>query len=93
MTESPVPSDYDTEDGWNKDSGLEYCPHCEKQFGAEGGYHGTVYDQSGRRYEYFLNTEAGNGPFFCPDCWDELRVNQRAQENQSLAAFNQGDPA
>lgn len=93
MTDAPTPSDYDIEDGWDDDGGLEQCAHCERQFSGEGGYHGTVYDQAGREYEYFLNTDSGNAPFFCPDCWPELKANRRARENQSLAAFEGGDQA
>lgn len=91
MTDAPFPSDYDAEDGF--DGGLELCPHCDRQISGEGGHHDTVYDQQGRRYEYFLNTDPGQGPFFCPDYWPELETNQRASENQSLGAFQGGDSA
>lgn len=86
MTDA-LPSDYDKEDGYNPDNGLEHCPLCEQQFGGQGGHLGEVYDQNGRRFEHFMNTDSTKGPFFCPDCWPELERNQKQSENKSLGEF------
>jgi hypothetical protein len=86
MTDAPLPSDYSIEDGFSE-NGMEKCPHCEQQFGGESGHHGTVYDQQGREYEYFLNTDSGKGPFFCPECWPELEANRNAEQNHGLGDF------
>ena len=82
-----IPSDYDKDDGWNEQNGLEECPHCGKQLGGETGHHGEVYDANGRRYDHLLNTEPGNGPFFCPECWPELKANKNAQEHKTLDKY------
>jgi hypothetical protein len=84
-----VPSDYDSDDGWG-DNGLEQCPHCGDQLGGESGRHEDVYDQRGRHFEYFLDTDSSKGPFFCPDCWDELDRNQKAEQNDTLEAYTDG---
>lgn len=86
MTDT-LPSDYDTQDGWDDDNGIDVCPHCELVYSPNGGHMGEVFDQSGRKYEHYLNTEPGDGPFFCPDCWDELETNRKASENNSLEDF------
>lgn len=82
-----LPGDYTSQDGWNEEQGVEQCPRCETKFTANGGHIGEVYDSSGRRYEHFLDTEAGTGPFFCPDCWEVLETNRKQSENQTLGAF------
>lgn len=82
----PTPQDYDSEDGWGQD-GLEQCPHCERQLSGESGWHGRVFDQQGHEFDHLLNTEPGNGPFFCEDCWQELRVNVLQQENATLREY------
>jgi uncharacterized Zn ribbon protein len=84
-----VPSDYDSDDGWG-DNGLEQCPHCGDQLGGESGRHEDVYDQRGRHFEYFLYTDSSKGPFFCPDCWEELDRNQKAEQNDTLEAYTDG---
>lgn len=81
-----LPSDYTAEDGC-KDNGTEKCPHCGLEYSGEGGYHATVFDQQGREYANFLDTDPGKGPFFCPECWDELETNKKASENQSLGDY------
>lgn len=90
MTDA-LPSDFGHEDGWNDESGHEECPVCGLTMGTENGYHEDVYDKHGRHYEFFLNTDAGDGPFFCPDCWPQLEANKKASENQTLADFVSGD--
>jgi len=84
-----VPSDYDGDDGWGE-NGLEQCPHCGDQLGGEAGRHEDVYDQRGRHFEYFLDTDSSKGPFFCPECWEELDRNRKAAKNDSLEAYTDG---
>jgi len=82
-----LPDDYDKADGFNDQQGIEQCPHCETVYSPNGGYAGPVYDQRGREFEYHIDTEPGQGPFFCEDCWPELATNQKQAENQSLGDF------
>lgn len=82
-----TPQDYDAEDGWDDDSGIEVCPHCETHLGGQGGIHGPVVDQRGREFESLYDTEPGAGPYFCTECWPELEAEQRSQENHGLSDF------
>lgn len=82
-----TPDDYDIDDGYNSDSGLEECPHCDTHYSLNGGYTGTVYDQQGREFDIFLDADPEQGPFFCPGCWDELETNRKREENNSLEAW------
>lgn len=86
-TDAPIPTDYDASDGWDDQNGLEKCPHCGKQYGGQSGHFGAVYTQGGRKFDHFTDTDPGDGPFFCPECWPELQANQRAIENRSLEDF------
>jgi len=86
---SKTPADYDREDGFNEQNGLEECPHCSKLYCGNGGYLGEVYGQDGQRYEFVLDTDPADGPFFCPDCWAELEANQKATEHKQLTEWSQ----
>lgn len=77
--------DYDPADGV-ADNGIDHCAHCETSLSPER-YHDDVYDQSGRSYDILTNTDANNRPFFCADCWPELRRNERMQTNANLGDF------
>jgi len=44
-------------------------------------------DAAGTEYELYTESDPGDGPFFCEDCWTELRVNQKQQENATLGEF------
>ena len=83
----PIPSDYDKDDGWNEQNGLEECPHCGTLYSGNGGYTSTVYDQNGRRYEHHGDSDPMDGPFFCESCWDELEANKNAQEHKTLGEY------
>lgn len=83
----PTTDDYDKSDGWSDEQGCEICPHCELLYSGNGGYMGTVYDSRGRQYEHFYDTDPGQGPFFCPDCFEELDTNRKAAENATLEGF------
>lgn len=85
----PTPSDYESHDGYDEQQGVEQCPHCGILYSGNGGYTGTVYDKSGRKYEHFYDTEPEDIPFFCPDCWDELETNRKQQENATLGGFTE----
>lgn len=85
--EPAIPQDYDKDDGYDDEQGFEKCPHCGQKLGTETGHLGTVYDQRGREYEHFHNTDPGQGPFFCPDCWPELERNEKQSENTALEEF------
>lgn len=87
MTDKTVPGDYGKDDGWSDEQACEICPHCEQAYSPNGGYIEEVYDKRGIKYETFIDTDPAKGPFFCPDCWDELETNQRASENKSLGDF------
>ena len=82
-----TPSDYDRDDGWSESRGVEICPECTIIFSANGGYTGPVYDQNGRQYDHHMNTDPGDGPFFCPDCWEILEANRKAAENKSIEDY------
>lgn len=82
-----TPSDYDKDDGWSESKGVEICPHCEIIYSPSGGYSDSVYDKRRRQYEHHLDTDPGDGPFFCPECWDELQTNQKASENKSIEEY------
>jgi hypothetical protein len=89
MTE-PTPQDYDSEDGWDDDHGIEQCPHCECIWSGNGGMLGPAFTQDGRKFELYLDASPGEGPFFCEDCWQELRINERQQANATLGEYGGG---
>jgi len=82
MTHEPLPGDYDASDGIG-DGGIEQCPHCGTSYDL-GNHTGPVYDSSGRKYGNLLDTDPGNGPFFCPECWPELEANRKATKHRQL---------
>lgn len=84
-----TPDDFSPESGWDDDRGVELCPVCERTLGAETGYHGEVFDQDGNRYEFFLDTDPAEMPFFCADCWADLEANQRASEHKQLTEWSE----
>jgi len=83
----PLPSDYDAEDGFNDETGTDCCPHCERDFSMNGGLQGPCYDQSGQRYTIYLDSDPADAPFFCAECWRELQVNKKQDENHNLGDF------
>jgi len=87
MTNEPTPDDYDIDDGFDEDAGLEQCPHCETTYSINSSFYGPVWDASGTEYELYTESVPGDGPFFCEDCWTELRVDQKQQENATLGEF------
>lgn len=82
-----IPSDYDADDGWNDQQGIEMCPHCEQIYSPNGGYTDTVYDQNGTKYSHNLATDPADGPFFCESCWNELQANKNAQEHKTFDKY------
>ena len=82
-----IPDDYDRDDGWSDSKGVEMCPDCQVIFSPNGGYTGAVYDQQGRRFEHYSDTDPMGGPFFCPDCWELLDANKKQAEHQTLGEF------
>lgn len=82
-----LPSDYEREDGWDADRALNLCPHCETIYSGNGGYLGPVYNQDGKEFETYLDTDPNKGPWFCRDCWDELEANRKQAENAQLGEF------
>jgi hypothetical protein len=87
MSNQPLPDDYDANDGFDEDYGVEQCPHCEKLFTPNGGHTGPVFDQRGREYDCHLDTNPGDGPFFCPTCWHNLEANRNASNHRQLTEF------
>lgn len=87
MTDA-LPEDFDPEDGID-DGAIDCCPVCERSL-HPNGYNGPVFDQEGRRYEHLTDTDAANRPFFCADCWPQLKANRNAETNQTLDAFAGG---
>jgi len=87
MTRPPMPSDYDREDGLSDDTLLEQCPHCERTYSGNGGYLGPVYDDRGREFTTYLDTDPKQGPFYCEECWPELLRNRKQSKNHSLGDF------
>jgi hypothetical protein len=88
-TTDKLPEHFDSSDGWSdKAAGLEQCPVCERVYSPNGGYTGPVYDETGTRYETHLDTEPGQGPYFCMACWPELEANRKAKENKTLGEYN-----
>lgn len=61
------------EDAMRESSLVEYCPRCECLYTANGGYIDTVYDRWGNRYSGYLETSPDDGPFWCKECWYEVR--------------------
>lgn len=81
-----TPQDFKPSDSQG-DNGLEICAVCWEQLGGEGGHHGEVYTQSGKRYENFYDSEPGEAPFFCPECWPKVQAARKAEENKTLGEF------
>jgi len=58
-------------EGWDEETGCGCCPCCERLYSSNGGYVGEVYRPDARRWEHYYESPAGEGPYLCPDCWDE----------------------
>jgi len=80
-----TPNDYEPSDGVGY-NGIDECPHCGQSLHPED-HAGIVYDSDGVEYEHITETDPTDRPFFCPNCWDELEANRKAQENQQLGDF------
>lgn len=87
MAELTLPSDYDKDDGWNDTKGCDQCPHCETIWSMNGGMQGPAYDSTGQRYKIYLDSDPADGPFFCQECWNELKTNRKRANNQTLGDF------
>jgi hypothetical protein len=89
MTDGTLLSDYDRSDGWNANRGLNLCPHCERLYSGNGGYIGPVFNQDGREFETYFDTDPSKGPWFCKSCWTELERNQKQDENRTLTEWSE----
>lgn len=82
-----TPNDYDASDGWDDEEGAECCPHCGQVWHMESGAKGPVFTNDGREYEYYTESDPGDGPFFCADCYADLDANRKRQQHRTLGEF------
>lgn len=82
-----TPDDYDAGDGWDETTASECCPHCETVWSPNGGMIGPAFDASGTKHESYFDTDPGDGPFFCEDCWKELDANRKRDQHRTLGEF------
>jgi hypothetical protein len=67
-----------------QDNGIEQCPLCGLTLGGQGGHRGPVYDEDGTHYDSLYDSDPAEGPFFCPDCHRERRVEEIRAEHRTL---------
>lgn len=79
--------DYDVEDGWDEERGLQMCPECGRRYSGNGLYWGPVYDTDGDRYDSYLDPEWQDGPFLCADCFTRFRTEYRRETNETLRRY------
>lgn len=79
-------TDFGASDSW-ADNGLNCCANCEMQLGGQGGHFGEIVTEAGVRYDDIYESDPDEAPFFCPDCWREVRTQVRAERNQSINDF------
>ena len=87
MTEKPTPDDYDADDGFDEEQGLDKCPHCDTTYSMNSSFYGPVWDQNGDRYETYVETDPTEGPWFCAHCWPELDTNRKQTEHKTLGEY------
>lgn len=69
---------------------LEQCPGCGTSL--DPRWHtGPVYEPTGvdsaREYEHLMETDPGDGPFWCPDCWNQHYQEVQAETHRTLSEF------
>lgn len=56
-----------------EENGLERCPICGLTFGGQAGHLDDVYGPEGTHYDHFYDSPPDEGPFYCPECFEENR--------------------
>lgn len=80
-------TEYDSSDGWDEDRGCECCPECGKIYSGNGGYSGPVYEMDGTRHETPYHTDPTDSPFTCENCWEQMQVRRRHEQNHGINDF------
>jgi hypothetical protein len=88
MIDAKPPSEYDQADSI-RDNGISECAECGLTFSGESGQHGETYTAEGNRYDHFLDTDPGEAPFFCPECWESVDAARKAEENRSVTEWSE----
>lgn len=76
------------------EDGLEQCPVCGTRL--DNRFHtGRVVEPTGptsaRVYDHLLETDPGDAPFYCGECWDSHRTEQAERTHRSLSEFGTED--
>lgn len=74
--------------------GLEQCPVCGTSLDTRW-HRGTVVQPTGPtsciEYDYLLETDPGDGPFYCGECWQEHYTDVMEQTHHTLSEFGSTD--
>jgi hypothetical protein len=84
-TDTPTVDDYTAADAVG-DGLIDRCAHCEQSFHPQS-YHGEIVDTDGSHYDHLSQTDPGDRPFFCPECYEELKANEHRKTHQTLGEF------
>lgn len=74
--------------------GLEQCPVCGTSL--DSRWHtGRVVQPTGPieavEYDHLLETDPGDGPFYCGECWDDHCTDVYQQTHRTLSEFGTED--
>lgn len=74
--------------------GLEQCPVCGGTLDSRW-YSGQVVQPTGLTsatvYEHLLETDPGDGPFYCRECWDDHCTEVYSETHRTLSEFGTDD--
>lgn len=77
--------------GWDDANGVEKCPLCGTLYSGNAWYTDGVYEPDGTFHDHYLDSDPGDGPFYCAPCWEAVTVARQKRANASLGAFVEGD--
>lgn len=77
------PGEYEPSDSRGGD-GEECCAACGYDY---WGSKRELFTADGTKHANLLDTDPGDKPFFCPDCWPRVDAERKRRENKTLGEY------
>lgn len=65
---------------------IEKCPICGTLLDIRW-HDDEVYDSDGTEYDHIMETDPGDGPFYCPECWKQYQVTRARHLHATLDQY------